>query len=46
MNYFINPLIREKGIKNYFISFIIIAIIIKLFIANLSNKTYNFISLF
>jgi hypothetical protein len=45
INYFINLLIREKGIKKHFTSSIIIAIIIKLFIAKLFNKTYNFISL-
>jgi hypothetical protein len=44
-NYFVNPLIREKSIRKHFTSFAIIAIIIKLFIAKLFNKTYNFISL-
>jgi hypothetical protein len=46
INYFINPLIREEGIRKHLTSFAIIAIIIKLFIVKLSNKTYNFISLF
>jgi hypothetical protein len=45
INYFINPPIREESIKKHLTSFTIIAIIIKLFIAKLSNKTYNFISL-
>jgi hypothetical protein len=45
INYFINPPIREEGIRKHFTSFAIIAIIIKLFIAKLFDKTYNFISL-
>jgi hypothetical protein len=45
INYFINPPIREEGIRKHFTSFATIAIIIELFIAKLSNKTYNFISL-
>jgi hypothetical protein len=45
INHFIDPLIREEGIRKHFTSFIIIVIIIKLFIAKLFNKTYNFISL-
>jgi hypothetical protein len=44
INYFINPLIREEGTRKYLISSTIIAIIIKLFIAKLFDKTYNFIS--
>jgi hypothetical protein len=42
INHFVNPPIQEKGIRKHLISFAIIAIIIKLFIAKLSNKTYNF----
>jgi hypothetical protein len=45
INYFINPPIQEEGIKKHLISFAIIAIIIKLFIVKLFDKTYNFISL-
>jgi hypothetical protein len=45
INYFINPLIREESIRKHFTSSAIIAIIIKLFIAKLFNRTYNFISL-
>jgi hypothetical protein len=44
INYFINPPIREEGIRKHLISFAIAATIIKLFIAKSSNRTYNFIS--
>jgi hypothetical protein len=46
INYFIDPPIREEGIRKHLISFATIAIIIKLFIAKLFNRTYNFTSLF
>jgi hypothetical protein len=45
IDYFINPPIREEGIRKHFTSSATIAIIIKLFIVKLSNKTYNFTSL-
>jgi hypothetical protein len=45
INHFINPLIREEGIRKHFTSSAIIAIIIELFIIKSSNKTYNFTSL-
>ena len=44
INYFVNPLIREESIRKRLTSSAIIATIIKLFIAKLSNRTYNFIS--
>jgi hypothetical protein len=45
INYFVNPSIREEGIRKHFTSSATIAIIIKLFIAKSFNRTYNFISL-
>ena len=45
IDHFIDPLIREEGIRKRLTSSAIITIIIKLFIAKLSNKTYNFTSL-
>jgi hypothetical protein len=45
INHFINPLIREEGIRKHFTSSAIIAIIIELSIIKSSNKTYNFTSL-
>jgi hypothetical protein len=44
IDYFVNPPIREEGIRKHFTSFAIIAIIIELFIVKLFNRTYNFIS--
>jgi hypothetical protein len=45
INYSINPPIREESIRKHLTSSAIIAIIIKLFIAKSSNRTYNFTSL-
>jgi hypothetical protein len=46
INYFINPPIREEGIRKHLTSFAITTTIIELFIAKLFNKTYNFTSFF
>jgi hypothetical protein len=45
INYFINPPIREEGTRKHLTSSITIATIIKLFIAKLFDRTYNFTSL-